>query len=472
MQKIKKNTNLLDVIEKFEECLDNDMSMYTKDTYDNLKYSIKKFKEYLSKRSPLSNRFEIYSMSFESYYERNIDDPYEVMLMSQLNDFFDSYLLQEDYKKLGIQEEKITKIVKNPETDIEDSDYQRNFFKTRDKYLLISLTESLNSNLIKCKVPENQSLVITLDKEDEKEIVFNEGEEFFVYGKRSSLTNNEKPRYMKLLNNNEDLKYQGIQCFMIMYDLKIVNKNNDLVKVINNQSSFEDLIRFNERYDVGFANAKIPLNWLKQKIMKFNFDNQDYYIPISIGFNNSDKEILLAKMNDNKNLELLIKLFNKKDLSDEEKKYILLKDLNLILEMKDLSEDIKKFVIEQKKFKNNEQVYKRLRLEQSEELDNMFFKEKVGLKYLKDINYEPSSKCIKQHIQRSGLELYYVDNPTPALCLKAVQVTGTALRFVKNQTLEICKTAVLRDPKAIKYVDEKFKKDINVNVETKRKPKI
>lgn len=49
-----------------------------------------------------------------------------------------------------------------------------------------------------------------------------------------------------------------------------------------------------------------------------------------------------------------------------------------------------------------------------------------------------------EKVKQNGLNLKYVKEQTPEICLAAVQENGLALEYVKEQTPEICLAAVKR----------------------------
>lgn len=473
MKKIKKDTKFIDVLEHFERCLDNDILLYDKDKFNNLKYSIEKMKDYL-KKDRLQNieyDFKRYSSAFKSYYYFT-EDSYDVMLMSQLNKIFDLYLFDQKhyYNFLGLDLEKITRILKNPEKDIINYDeiVDNNLGLGREKYISIRLSELINGDLLKCKVSENMSLIIKDERED-KDLILNSGEEFFVFARKGSFTMHHNHSNVLIINNEgEKIKTDNIQAFIITKDI-LTNKN----EIINCRSKPEDLLEFQSLFYNNYVNVEIPLNWLKQVVVCKEINENKLYIPIGIGSNDCSKDILFAKINNNKDEELLIRLMNNKKLNQEELKYILSKDVGYSMYIKEISEDIKDFILEQKKIPNqNQKIYQRLKLSQTDYRDSLFLSENIGLKYLKEISYEPSEKIIKQYLNKNGLELQYVEKQNEELCLLAVKNKGTALRFVKEQTIQICQAAVLTDPKAIKYVEEKYKKNIESKERSIKKIKI
>lgn len=473
MQKIKKDTKFIDVLKHFESCLDNDIFLYDKDKFNNLKYSIEKMKDYLKEYSNQNKEYEFkrYSFAFKSYYSFT-EDPYDIMLMSQLNKIFDLYLFEKKhyYNSLGLDLEKITRLVKNPEKDIINYDevVDNNLDVKIEKYNSIRLSELINGDLLKCKVSENQSLIIKDDLED-KDLILNSGEEFFVFARKGSFTIHHHHSNVSLINNDgESLKTINIQCFIITKDIS-TSKN----KIINCKSNPEDLLEFQSFFYYNYINVEIPLNWLKQVVVCKEINEKKLYIPIGIGSNDCSKDILFAKINNNKDEELLIRLMNNKKLNEEELKYILCENVEYSIYIKEISEDIKDFILEQKKFSNqNQKIYQRLKLSQTDYRDSLFLSENIGLKYLREISYKPSEKIIKQYLNKNGLELQYVEKQNEELCLLAVKNKGTALRFVKEQTLQICQAAVLTDPKAIKYVDEKYKKNIELKEKSIKRVKI
>lgn len=458
MKKIKKDTYFIEVLEEFEKCLDNDILLYDKDKFHNLKYSIQKMKNYLKEDKFENIKYNIkrYSSAFKYFYSFS-ENPYDVMLIDELNQVFRFYLFQKKYydNYLGLDLEKITPLVKNPEKDIVDYDeiLENNLDIKKEKYVSIQLTELINGNLLKCKVSQNQSLIIK-DIEEQKDLKLNEGDEFFVFGRKGSFTMHHHHSNVSLINNlGENLKTNNIQAFIVAKDI-IFNKD-----ILNFNSNPKDLLDFQRVFYYNYSNVEIPLNWIKQKICQIEFDKKEYIVPIAIGSNNVEKELLITKINQDKNLELLIKLFNKKEISLEESKYLIEKDFDLCHYFKDMSEELKDFVLQQQNF-SDQRLLRKLNLTQSNERDILFYESNISLKYLKEIRYKPSEEMIKKYLQRNGLELQYVENQTLELCLIAVKNKGTSLRFVKNKTLELCQEAVLNDPKAIKYVEEQFKKEI------------
>ena len=55
-------------------------------------------------------------------------------------------------------------------------------------------------------------------------------------------------------------------------------------------------------------------------------------------------------------------------------------------------------------------------------------------------------------VNENGLNLQYVSQQTPELCLSAVKNNGYALKYVKDQTPEICLAAVKHDRYVLEYV--------------------
>ncbi len=55
-------------------------------------------------------------------------------------------------------------------------------------------------------------------------------------------------------------------------------------------------------------------------------------------------------------------------------------------------------------------------------------------------------------ISINGLEIKYVKNQTPELCLEAVKNNGLAIEYIKNQTPDLCLEAVKRHGYAIQYI--------------------
>jgi hypothetical protein len=64
-------------------------------------------------------------------------------------------------------------------------------------------------------------------------------------------------------------------------------------------------------------------------------------------------------------------------------------------------------------------------------------------------------------IKNNGLAIINIKDPSPELCLAAVQQNGMALRMIsaEYQTLELAIAAVKQDKNAIRYVLPQFEKD-------------
>ena len=58
-------------------------------------------------------------------------------------------------------------------------------------------------------------------------------------------------------------------------------------------------------------------------------------------------------------------------------------------------------------------------------------------------------------VSQDGMELYYIKEQTPEICMAATKDNGLALEFVKEQTPEICMAAVKQNGHALQYVEDK-----------------
>ena len=59
-----------------------------------------------------------------------------------------------------------------------------------------------------------------------------------------------------------------------------------------------------------------------------------------------------------------------------------------------------------------------------------------------------------ERVKKDGMQLEFVQNQTPEICLAAVQQNGYAIAYVKEQTTDICLAAVKQNGLALKYVKE------------------
>ena len=79
-----------------------------------------------------------------------------------------------------------------------------------------------------------------------------------------------------------------------------------------------------------------------------------------------------------------------------------------------------------------------------------YIQELAGIDPHKKSFYFEEDKPKKNYF--TNLDLKYIENPTPELCLAAVKNNGLNLEFVKEQTPELCLAAVEQDGIALKYV--------------------
>ena len=74
----------------------------------------------------------------------------------------------------------------------------------------------------------------------------------------------------------------------------------------------------------------------------------------------------------------------------------------------------------------------------------------LNLEFVKNQTPKICLEAVKQY----GLALQYVKEQTYEICLAAVKQNGLALKFVKEQTHEICLEAIKEDGNALQYVKE------------------
>ncbi len=465
MNKINKNTALIDVLIKLEKCLKIDKIYYQDEVFNNILYSIKDFKntiEYYSLNKTKQINFLNYEdvvMYYENYSNKSA---YDIMLLQQLKNVIDIYILQK-YSIYNDETNNFSKLIKNPKENIENYNLIKN--NLVGGYFAGELSKEINGDFLKCQVPKGQKIILN-NCYNQIALEIEEDSYFFVYGRKGSMSSHNCYSEQTILEYNSLFRTHCIQAFIIDENL-----TKDIEPKINHKSDIEDQLIIRKKYSFhNISNISVPLNWIKQKICQIEFDKKEYIVPIAIGSNNVEKELLIAKINQDKNLELLIKLFNKKEISLEESKYLIEKDFDLCHYFKNMSEELKDFVLKQKNF-SDQRLLRKLNLTQSNERDILFYESNISLKYLKEIRYQPSEEMIKKYLQRNGLELQYVEHQTEELCLIAVKNKGTSLRFVKNKTLELCQEAVSNDPKAIKYVEEQFLKNISTENKVKYKRK-
>lgn len=61
--------------------------------------------------------------------------------------------------------------------------------------------------------------------------------------------------------------------------------------------------------------------------------------------------------------------------------------------------------------------------------------------------------------------LRHVKNQTDTICITSVKINGLNLKFVNQQTRKICVKACLQDLRAFIYVKEKYKRQVQGDVE-------
>jgi hypothetical protein len=69
------------------------------------------------------------------------------------------------------------------------------------------------------------------------------------------------------------------------------------------------------------------------------------------------------------------------------------------------------------------------------------------------LNQDNVSQCLEA-IQRSALNLAFIEQQTAEMCALAVRLDGLALRHVKKQTEELCLVAIKNQPESLQYVEE------------------
>jgi hypothetical protein len=79
--------------------------------------------------------------------------------------------------------------------------------------------------------------------------------------------------------------------------------------------------------------------------------------------------------------------------------------------------------------------------------------------------YKTHPDIIEKAIKDRDFLLFYPDQLTPELCMRAVSANGCAVRYIKESrmpwkprlfTREVCEEAVRQDGKNIKYIPEKY----------------
>ena len=58
-------------------------------------------------------------------------------------------------------------------------------------------------------------------------------------------------------------------------------------------------------------------------------------------------------------------------------------------------------------------------------------------------------------VKKDSMQLEFVKNQTPEICLAAVQQSAYALVYVKEQTPELCSVAIRQNSDALKFVRNK-----------------